>query len=125
MSPLSPLVPAEETKVAKAPTDREALHERKQMGTGLSTCDGCVHLLLYGTCGEPVAAGLVPEFGIVWPPDGHGAGCAAFSGLTSLMKKDRPSRLNRVHTVIWVDIEFDPWEADGTCAGHLDELQEF
>ena len=44
------------------------------------TCANCPNLLRHGTCGEPVRAGLVPSFEIVWPPDGHGAGCAAFTG---------------------------------------------
>ena len=32
-----------------------------------------------GTCGEPVAAGPAPNFGIVWPPAGHAASCVAFT----------------------------------------------
>lgn len=46
-------------------------------------CAGCCHLLRRGTCGEPVAAGLLTAdegFGIVWPAKEHGAACPAFSG---------------------------------------------
>ncbi|MDP1647982.1 MAG: hypothetical protein Q8M01_07260 [Rubrivivax sp.] len=47
------------------------------------TCAGCRHFGRRRTCLEPVAARLLTQahgFGIVWPPEGHGAGCAAFSG---------------------------------------------
>lgn len=47
------------------------------------SCAGCGHFGRRRTCLEPVAAGLLTEaqgFGIVWPPEGHGAGCAAFIG---------------------------------------------
>lgn len=46
------------------------------------TCAGCRHFGRRRTCLEPVAAGLLTEvqgFGIVWPPEGHDAGCIAFS----------------------------------------------
>ena len=45
-------------------------------------CADCAHLTKRRTCLEPEAAGLIPAgqgFGIAWPPEGHGAGCAAFS----------------------------------------------
>lgn len=45
-------------------------------------CRTCLHLLPYGTCAKPVAAGLMvggpDRFGIRWPPKGHGAACPAF-----------------------------------------------
>lgn len=41
-------------------------------------CADCRHLLRVGTCYEPVAAGLVDSFGIVWPPDEYGKTCSAF-----------------------------------------------
>lgn len=47
------------------------------------TCGECMHVLRRGTCGNPVAARLLTVqqgFGIVWPPEGHGATCAAFAG---------------------------------------------
>ena len=47
------------------------------------SCAGCRHFGRRRTCLEPVAAGLLTEaqgFGIVWPPEGQGAGCVAFSG---------------------------------------------
>jgi hypothetical protein len=49
----------------------------------VNTCADCRHRLRFGTCGELVVAGLLTAeegFGIVWPPDGHGASCAAFTG---------------------------------------------
>ena len=45
-------------------------------------CVDCAHLTRRRTCLEPEAAGLIPAgqgFGIAWPPEGHGDGCAAFS----------------------------------------------
>ena len=46
--------------------------------TNITTCIGCQHLLRHGTCGEPVSAGLMPSFGIVWPPEGYRSVCIAF-----------------------------------------------
>ena len=46
------------------------------------SCAGCGHFGRRRTCVAPVAAGLLTEaqgFGIVWPPEGHGAACRAFS----------------------------------------------
>jgi len=82
VSPASPLVPVETTKDAAAPFEREDAAGTPTQG-GSNTCGGCLHLLLHGTCGAPVAAGLLTEaegFGIVWPPEGYGAGCPAFVG---------------------------------------------
>ncbi len=45
------------------------------------TCAACANRLRHGTCGDPVAAGLLSEadgFGIVWPPDNFGADCLAW-----------------------------------------------
>ena len=79
-------------------------------------CINCLHLLRHGTCGDPVGAGLVPNFGIVWPPDGHASGCAAFSGLAPVKKQDRPYRLmteraDRCHTQCWDTAEIARFEA--------------
>lgn len=46
------------------------------------TCAGCAHVTRRKTCGEPVAAGLVPHFGIVFIellPATQAARCPAFS----------------------------------------------
>jgi hypothetical protein len=70
----------------------------KSTGAGIKTCAGCLHLLRRGTCGEPVAAGLLTEdegFGIVWPPEGHGAACPAFIGKMPTAAADRPHRLTK------------------------------
>jgi hypothetical protein len=42
-------------------------------------CASCRHRSRVGTCREPVAAGLLPEFAITWPEPGHGATCKAWS----------------------------------------------
>ena len=83
VSPMSPLVPIETVQVATAaPFECEDLAGRPT-GTNANTCGNCLHLLRRGTCGEPLAAGLLTAeegFGIVWPAEGHGARCAAFTG---------------------------------------------
>jgi hypothetical protein len=43
----------------------------------LIRCRPCAHRLRYGTCGKPVEAGLLEEFGVVWAPPGHR--CPAFT----------------------------------------------
>ena len=43
------------------------------------TCKMCSHLGGYGTCLEPVSAGLLPGFEIIWPPAGHAIDCMAFA----------------------------------------------
>lgn len=82
VSPVSPLVPTETAQVAalvsKPLVSSECSSPPHANG---NTCADCLHLLRRGTCGEPVAAGLLPPaegFGIVWPPEGHGAGCEFF-----------------------------------------------
>ena len=75
------------------------------------TCTDCLHLLAGGTCAEPVAAGLLTAeegFGIVWPPEGHGAGCAGYSGKTPAKAPARPYRLKKdgadaAHAEPWGD----------------------
>ena len=48
------------------------------MTAATRTCTTCANRTPAGTCASPVAAGLRPRFGIVWPPVGHAARCAAF-----------------------------------------------
>ena len=77
------------------------------------TCAGCLHRLKPGTCGEPVAAGLLTlaeGFGIAWPPKGHGAACPAFTGKTPTAAANQPYRLtnedaDRCHAPCWDDAE--------------------
>jgi hypothetical protein len=50
--------------------------------TTTRSCSDCRHLTGYGTCREPVAAGLIPAadgFAIAWPPPGAGASCPVWS----------------------------------------------
>lgn len=73
--------------------DQEALEERAvvlDLDVGLNreyaetearTCAACEHLTRVRTCGEPVRAGLVAYFGIVWPESGYANDCPAFSAL--------------------------------------------
>ena len=83
------------------------------------TCAGCVHLLRHGTCAEPVDAGLLTAkegFGIVWPPEGHGAACPAFIGKMPAAAADRPHRLtndegDRCHASCWDDAEIAAFTA--------------
>lgn len=113
VSPASPLVPVEFAQgAAVAPFEREDA-AGKSTGAGINTCAGCLHLLRRGTCGKPVAAGLRKAekgFGIVWPPEGHGAGCPAFIGKMPTAADDRPHRLtndeaDRCHAPCWDDAE--------------------
>ena len=100
VSPVSPVVPSETAQVAAA-----ALFERD--------CADCLHRLRPGTCGEPVAAGLFTAahgFGIVWPPEGHGAACPAYAGKMPTASANRPHRLtndeaDRCHAPCWNDGE--------------------
>ena len=60
------------------------------------SCARCRHFGRHRTCLEPVAAGLLmaeKEFAIVWPPEGHGAACPAFTGTMPTAAADRPQRL--------------------------------
>ena len=119
VSPASPLVPAETAQVAAvAPFEREDA-AGKSTGARINTCAGCLHLLRRGTCGEPVAAGLLTAkegFGIVWPPEGHGAACPAFIGKMPTAAAHRPHRLtsdeaDRCHAPCWDDAEIAAFTA--------------
>lgn len=48
-------------------------------GRPRQSCTTCRHRSNYGTCREPVAAGLAPEFAICWPDPQHGATCPGWS----------------------------------------------
>lgn len=113
VSPTSPLVPGEAAhSAAAAPFEREDA-AGKATDASINTCAGCLHLLRRGICGEPVAAGLLmveEGFGIVWPPEGHAAACAAFIGKMPTAAPDRPHRLtsdeaDRCHAPCWDDAE--------------------
>lgn len=93
---------------AEREADAEAYAERAAMmefDGGLSRAEAevaarqCVDCEFFGrrrTCMEPVAAGLLTEtqgFGIVWPPEGHGAACPAFTGRLPTTAADRTHRL--------------------------------
>ena len=41
-------------------------------------CGRCNHLGRAGTCLEPVAAGLLPQFELFWPEPGYAATCPAW-----------------------------------------------
>ena len=118
-SPASPLVPVETAQGAAA-----ALFEREDVageptGARVNTCTECLHLLRRGTCGEPVAAGLLTAeegFGIAWPAEGHGAACPAFTGKMPTAAADRPHRLTnddagRCHAPCWNDAEIAAFTA--------------
>ena len=94
--PCPQLSPIEAAQVAAAVRfEREDL-AGKPTGASVNTCGDCLHLLRRGTCGEPVAAELLTAkegFGIVWPPEGHGAACPAFIGKMPTAAADRHHRL--------------------------------
>ena len=137
VSPRSPLVPVEAAQgAAVAPFELEDA-AGKSTGAGINTCVGCLHLLRRGTCGGPVAAGLLTEeegFGIVWPPEGHGAGCPAFIGKMPTAAPDRPHRLtndeaDRCHAPCWNDAEIAAFTARAERfamlgRAHADDLAE-
>ena len=118
-SPVSPLVPSETAQVAAAaPFEREDL-TGEPTGASINTCAECLHLLRRGTCGEPVAAGLLTAeegFGIVWPAEGHGAACPAFIRKRPTAPAERPYRLTnddagRCHAPCWDDAEIAAFTA--------------
>jgi hypothetical protein len=119
VSPASPLVPVKAAQGAAVPPFEREDAAGKSTGAGIKTCVGCLHLLRRGTCGEPVAAGLLTEdvgFGIVWPPEGHGAACPAFIGKMPTAAADRPHRLtndeaDRCHAPCWDDAEIAAFTA--------------
>ena len=80
------------------------------------TCGDCLHRLTRGTCGEPVAAGLLESFGIVWAPDGHAADCPGFSSKAPDKAQDRPYKLTPAdadpcHAGGWDDFEIARFQA--------------
>jgi hypothetical protein len=119
VSPVSPLVPTEAAQVAAAVRfEREDL-AGETSGASVNTCGDFLHLLRRGTCGKPVAAGLLTAaggFGIVWPPEGHGAACPAFTGRMPTAAADRPHRLtndeaDRCHAPCWDEAEIAAFTA--------------
>ena len=78
--------------------DSQGVAGSKHSRRGVVACTDCLHLLARGSCGEPVAAGLrtaADGYGIVWPPAGHGAGCAGYTGKTPSKAPERPYRLTK------------------------------
>lgn len=78
------------------------------------SCDDCQHILPHFTCAKPVDAGLADSFGIRWAPEGHAAGCAAFSGNPQKEPAGQVQRQsyrlsadegNRCHAPCWEDAE--------------------
>jgi len=84
-----------------------------------STCTDCLHRLVRGTCGEPVAAGLLTAeegFGIVWPPAGHARACPSYTDKAPSKARDRPYRLTQAdadtcHAGGWDDAEISRFQA--------------
>ena len=119
VSPVSPLVPTKAAQVAEAVRFEGEDLAGKPSGASLNTCGDCLHLLRRGTCGEPVAAGLLTAqegFGIVWPPEGHGAACPAFTGRMPTAAADRPHKLtkdeaDRCHAPCWNEAEITAFTA--------------
>ena len=113
VSPASPLVPVETAQGAAVQFVREDLDGKTRAGESINTCTDCLHLLRRGTCGVPVAAGLLTAedgFSIVWPPEGHGAACPAYTSKAPRAAADRPHRLtneegDRCHAACWDDAE--------------------
>ena len=94
------LLAAEREADAEAFEERAAIMEfdgglpRADAEAAARQCVDCEHLTRRRTCLEPVAAGLLTQaegFGIAWPPEGHGAVCAAFSGKMPGNATPRPS----------------------------------
>lgn len=119
VSPVSPLVPIEAAQVAAAMRFECEDLAGDPIDASINTCGDCLHLLRRGTCGEPVAARLLTAeagFGIVWPPEGHGAACPAFTGKMPTPAADRPHRLtndeaDRCHAHCWDDAEIAAFTA--------------
>lgn len=119
VSPVSPVVPAGKAlAAAEAPFEVEDVAGESK-GASINTCEGCMHLLRHGTCGEPVAAGLLAAdegFSIVWPPEGHGTACTAFFGKMPTATADRSHRLtnveaDRCHSPCWDEAEIAAFTA--------------
>lgn len=98
----------DETKVSRVSSVRpQAVLEKTSLA---SACTNCRHRLPPGTCAEPEAAGLIPAgegFGIAWPPEGHAAGCPAYSLATPPEPQDRPHRLSQVESDV---AHAQPWD---------------
>ena len=104
------------------------------------SCACCLHLLRHGTCGEPVAAGLAPHFGIRWAPEGYGETCPAYSAraqsTTPAKATERPYKLtlsegDTCHGPSWDDAEIARFTArvqrfarQGIGADDADDLAE-
>jgi len=97
-----------------------ALLANRESTTSLSvnTCADCRHLLPYGTCAEPVAAGLIPidaGFGIAWPSPTHASTCVSFSKVP-VKAQGRPYRLTKAqgdaaHADEWDDASINRFTA--------------
>ena len=119
VSPVSPLVPTETVEVAAGRVVHEAPDGKTHAEASVNTCTDCLHLLRHGTCGVPVAAGLLSAedgFGIMWPAGGHGATCPAYNGKAPTAAADRPKRLteeeaDRCHAPCWDDAEITAFTA--------------
>lgn len=90
------LLAAEHDADAQAFEERAAIMEfdgrlsRAEAEVAARECVDCEHFGRRRTCLEPVSAGLLTQaegFGIVWPPEGHGACCAGFNGKTATAAK--------------------------------------
>jgi len=119
VSPASPLVPIQAAQgAAAAPFECEDL-DNEPKGARVNICGDCLHLLRRGTCGEPVAAGLLTAeegFGIVWPAEGHAITCPSYTDKAPSKAQDRPYRLTQVdadtcHAGGWDDAEISRFQA--------------
>lgn len=85
--------------------------------TTARTCSGCSNRRpKYGTCGEPIAAGLTRKFELAYPPEGFGATCPAFDGKAPVTVATRPYMLTReqgdaCHAGSWDDSEIATFTA--------------
>jgi hypothetical protein len=74
-------------------------------------CEECRFQLRAGNCGEPVAAGLTPSYGIVWPPNRYGMSCPSFEAESCSDAPERPYRLmdgeDRCHEAAWNEAEIE------------------
>ncbi len=90
--------PPSVARVATVAVARAEKLNRQAAAPSAPTCAGCRHFGRRRTCLEPVAAGLLTEtegFGIVWPPEGHGASCPAYISKTPTAAADRPYKLTQ------------------------------
>jgi hypothetical protein len=105
-------VPAdEEVDVAVGQLQSTPLGTAAPAPTVTQRCTECRHHGQRKTCLAPLAAGLLTVeggFGIVWPPEGHGAACPAYTGKEPRATVDRPHRLtneeaDKCHAPCWDD----------------------